>query len=150
MTEIKETQEQLGNFDHLFEMLEELKGQQIMCIYSEIGSEEYQGVRSTLKDVSPYDFIMLELRDKISFIGERNAIVLLATEIDGKMHTLYKNADIPKKYPGYSTDPFGLITLQKEHLGYSIREHQLLSTINGQEERRAKEAEKKEAAGKAK
>lgn len=146
--------ERHGNFDHLFTMLEELKDQQIMCIYSEIGSKEYQGVRSTLKNVIPYDSIMLELRDTISFVGERNAIVLLATEIDGQMHTLYKNADIPKIYPGYSTDPFGLISIQKEHLGYSVREEQLLNTMNGIEERKAKEdaakKEKEESTGKAK
>lgn len=117
--------ERHGNYDDLFQVLESYIGKEITCIYAEILSDEYKGVKSKLKLVHPYESITMELGDTYDFIGERNAIVVLAAEENGKIQYLYKNTNIEKKYPGYFKDPFGLISAQKEHLGYSVKEEKV-------------------------
>lgn len=117
--------ERHGNYDDLFQLLETYTGQEVCCIYAEILSDEYKGFKSKLKEVHPYDSITLEPGESIDFLGERRAIVVLAVEEDGKVNYLYKNHNIPKKYLGYSNDMFGLISAQKDTLGYSIKEEQV-------------------------
>lgn len=117
--------ERHGKFDELFQILDAIKGQEVICIYSELASDEYKGFRGKLKQVDPYDSVTFELGDSYNFIGERNAIVLLSVEMNGKQHNLYTNPDIPKKYTGYFNDPFGLMSAQKEQLGYSVKEEQM-------------------------
>lgn len=117
--------ERHGKYDDLFQLLDAYIGQEMCCIYAEILSEEYQGVKAKLKQVHPYDSITLENGITYDFIGDKKAIVALGTMDGDKVQLLYKNSEISKKYPGYLNDPFGLITAQKETLGYSIKEEQV-------------------------
>lgn len=117
--------ERHGNYDEMFQILDALNGQEVVCIYAELASDEYKGFRGKIKQVDPYDSITFELGDSYKFVGERNAIVLLSVEINGKQHNIYTNKEIPKKYPGYFNDPFGLMSAQKKHLGYSVKEEEM-------------------------
>lgn len=122
--------ERHGKLDKFFELLENIKGQQVACIYSEIQGEGYKGVRGKLTAVHPYDSITLDMGDTYDFLGERMAIVLLTATINGQQQELYRNAEVPERYPGYFNDPFGLITDQKEHLGYSVKEESVIKQAN--------------------
>ncbi|MCI8461041.1 MAG: hypothetical protein HFE81_06545 [Bacilli bacterium] len=110
-----------GKYDKAFEMLEQLINQEVYCIYTESRIGQYKGYRGTLNSVTPYDSIVLEGRVH-RFVGDFDAIAQIGIEIDGKPHAIFHNSGIKKDYPIYSTDPLGLISAQKEMLGYSVKE----------------------------
>lgn len=116
-----------GKFDKTFEMLEQLVDQKIFCIYTEIGINQFKGLKGTLNEITPYDSVVIEGR-VLRFIGNLDAIVMLGFEMDGKPKALYYNKNIKKMYHGYSNDPLGLISAQKEQLGYSVKEQEYFNT----------------------
>lgn len=116
--------ERHGNYDDLFVKLETIIGQEISCIYSEIGNPLYDGYKGTLTSVIPYDCIVIN-GNSYYFIGERHAIAMLGQDIDGVTHELYRNNNIHKEYRGYFRDPIGLIQAQEEQLGYSVQAEEL-------------------------
>lgn len=116
----------MGNYDQTFALLEQMVGQEIICIYAtadKTGLEDehqYKGYRGTLNKVVAYDYISIDGMIR-NFVGEFDAIVQLNVNFDGKPKTIFFNKEIPKDYHGYRADPIALINAQNEMLGYSAK-----------------------------
>ena len=131
--------ERTGKYDKTFKALECLIDTEVVCVYTERGRKTV-GKRGILKDVKPYDCIVID-NEPIHFIDNNQAILYIGYTNESikartKVQTIYRNQKLhekvskdPKGYKGFTMNEVGaLISAQEKTLGYSVKKEEFERT----------------------